>query len=265
MDVYIKKIEEAKNNCMQQETPIDLIPPPRVNPFVPLPAAIANNPLKKLLQSGGDFSQLNSLWRTKRAAGDGLLNPDENDLYDFLEQVRDHRSETINKMGNLSCVLIEMNMLTPDREINIEHYTTELTGEASSEGYDFEEEGTAVSDPEWRQKISDAYNDCYKISESFPESSLNKNPVTKRFGRHMIFFKCIDKAENHLCGEAQILQWLEKLYGAKEPEQLAEHLEKLELPEDKYDAAVLSLAVMMNAASDVENFVGDFFWGRGDH
>jgi len=262
MDIYIKKMEEASKNCMQQETPIDLIPPPRINPFAPLPARIVNNPLKKLLQSGGDFNELDSLWRTKRSAGDGLLDADENDIYDFLEQVRDHRSETINKMGNLSCVLTEMNMLSPEREINIAHYTLD---EADSEGYDFEEEGTAVSDPEWRLKMSDAMNNCYQLSKDFPESSLDKNPITKRFGRHMIFFKCADKAEDYLCSQAQIFQWLEKLYGAREPEQLAEHLEKLELPEDKYDAAAISLAVMMNAASDVENFVGDFFWGKGDH
>ena len=44
--------------------------------------------------------------------------------------------------------------------------------------------------PEWRQKLIGEYTDCYQIASNWPEESLNKNPVTKVFGRHMIFFRC---------------------------------------------------------------------------
>merc|ERR1712037_727714 len=39
-----------------------------------------NNPFEKLT-NGGDFSDLQSLWRTKREAREGLLDVDEDDFY----------------------------------------------------------------------------------------------------------------------------------------------------------------------------------------
>jgi len=263
MDLYLKKMIEAGEKCMKQENPLSTLAslaPPQTNPFSPLPV---KNPLRKLIQSGGDISQLPSLWRTKRQASNGLLSPDEEDIFKFIYKFKDFKSDMVSKMGNLSCVLKEMKMLTPEGDINIELYTSSVT--TPEEGVDYDVEGSALSDPEFRQKISDSYNDCYKLSESWPESSLDKSPITKIFGRHLVFFKCARKAETHLCGKAQILQWLEKLYGPLTPEEQAERIEKLRLPEDKYDAAAISLAVMINAASVEEKFVNDFFWGMGEH
>ena len=72
--------------------------------------------------------------------------------------------------------------------------------------------------------------------------------------------------ERKMCAEAQMLEWLAKMYGEKSPEEMAEHREKLGLPEDKYEAAAIASAVMHNAASDEEKFVDDFMWSmNGDH
>ena len=72
--------------------------------------------------------------------------------------------------------------------------------------------------------------------------------------------------ERKMCAEAQMLEWLTKMYGEKSPEEAAEHREKLGLPEDKYEAAAVASAVMYNAASEEENFVDDFMWNlMGDH
>jgi len=58
---------------------------------------------------------------------------------------------------------------------------------------------------------------------------------------------------------------LEKLYGSLDSEELAERLDKLGLPEDKYDAAAITVAVMHHAASEEEKFVDRFMWAMNDH
>ena len=57
---------------------------------------------------------------------------------------------------------------------------------------------------------------------------------------------------------------LEKFYGTLEPEALAERLSTLELPEDKYDAAVATVLAQKNAQTDEEIFVDRFLWGMNE-
>merc|ERR1712107_534862 len=97
-----------------------------------------------------------------------------------------------------------MKMMTPDNKINIDAYTSDL-GVESSFGMDFNIKGSAVSDPECRRKFSEGSRDCYKLAQNWPQSSLNKNPITRLFGRHMIFFRCADRTERKLCSEAQFV------------------------------------------------------------
>merc|ERR1711983_526006 len=116
------------------------------------------------------------------------------------------------KMGNLTCVLTEMELLTPDLKINIDGY----------------------------MKLAEGYMDCYRISENWPQAPLNKNPLKKIFGRHMIFFKCAHKNEVRNCAKAEMLEWLETVYGTDPEYDPAEH----GLPKDKYDAAAVSIMVL---------------------
>merc|ERR1711936_128538 len=149
-----------------------------------------------------------------------------------------------------------MKMMTPDNKVNLEAYTTGVTGESSfSFGMDYNIEGSAVSDPKWRRKFSDGSRDCYKLAQNWPQSSLNRNPITRLFGRHMIFFRCADRTERKLCAEAQLFRGLEKLYGSLDSEELADRLDMLGLPDDKYDAAAITVAVMHHAASEEERSV----------
>ena len=39
-----------------------------------------------------------------------------------------------------------------------------------------------------------------------------------------------------------------------------EEMEKMEMPGDKYDKAMMAVKVMMHAATPEEKFVDDFFW-----
>ena len=45
-------------------------------------------------------------------------------------------------------------------------------------------------DPEFKAKVVEGYNDCYEVAGSVPQEILDRNPLTKQFGRHLMFFKC---------------------------------------------------------------------------
>merc|ERR1712014_528190 len=230
VDKQIAALETAKKICSQVASPLERFGSfARVRPFFASRRQDHANNILSVLRSGGDLSNVGSLWRNKRdtfdfdsinrfSDGNGILNPDEDDILEFLGQFADFNSN-----------------------------------------------GSAVSDPEWRRKFSEGSRDCYKLAQNWPQSSLNKNPITRLFGRHMIFFRCADRTERKLCSEAQLFHGLEKLYGSLDSDELAERLDKLGLPEDKYDAAAITVAVMHHAASEEEKFVDRFMWAMNDH
>lgn len=159
------------------------------------------------------------------------------------------------KIGNLTCVMTEMNLLTPELKVNIEEYTKDM---AEVEEFDLTET-EIVADPEWRARLSRGYQDCYDISESIPSQALTGNPLKRMFGRQMMFFKCAKKNEVTNCALGQMKRWVEQFYGT------ANNLTEYGLPEDAYEAAGLGLMVLNNAASEEEQFVSDFFWGAPGH
>merc|ERR1712020_533932 len=219
VDKQIAALETAKKICSQVASPLERFGSfARVRPFFASRRQDHANNILSVLQSGGDLSNVGSLWRNKRdtfdfdsinrfSDGNGILNPDEDDILEFLDQFADFKSNVASRMGNLTCVLKEMKMMTPD----------------------------------------------------------NKIPITRLFGRHMIFFRCADRTERKLCSEAQLFRGLEKLYGSLDPEELAERLDRLGLPDDKYDAAAITVAVMHHAASEEEKFVDRFMWAMNDN
>lgn len=262
VDMYAAQMEKAKRECMQMEPMFDFPGHGEgvQNPFL----RPNNNPFEKLTR-GGDFSDLQSLWRSKREASQGLVDVDEDDFYEFLQQVNDNRHFRHNAMGNLTCVLHKCGQLTEDMEVNMDFYTTALRAEEPETGFTWDVEGSAAKDPEWREKIATAYEDCHDLAESWPATSLNRRPMTRMFGRQMIFFKCADRTERRVCTEAQLLENLETFYGSESDEETAERIAAIGLPEDKYDAAAISIAVIQNAQSEEEKFVERFMWNlNGD-
>jgi len=264
VDKYALLTEKAKRECMQMEPSFDF-PGHSDGPQNPFLRPNNNNPFEKLTR-GGDFSDLQSLWRTKRDASEGLVEVDEDDFYEFLQQVNDNRHLRLNSLGNLTCVLQKTGQMTEDMEINMEWYTTALRAEEPENGFTWDAEGSAAQDPEWREKIATAYEDCHEMSKSWPASSLNRRPLARMFGRQMIFYKCADRAERRVCTEAQLLENLETFYGSESDEETAERIAAIGLPEDKYDAAAISVAVLSNAQSEEEKFVERFLWNlNGDN
>merc|ERR1712154_285644 len=175
----------------------------------------------------------------------------ESDIIDFLHDFAHWGKTLASSIGNLTCVLQDLELLTEDREVNIDSYLNF----AEDEGFDISL--SYAKDPAFLKKMQDGYSDCYEISQSWPASSLNRNPLTKVFGRQHIFFKCAHKLETKLCAMGQMVEWLEKLYG-KDPN---EDPSDFGLPKDRYDAAAISIAVLDNAATPEEKFLDNFFWG----
>jgi len=239
---YDKAIEGAIEKCMQ------LAPAFNLASLIADSSSLLREPFKQIQFSNLD--SLVSLWRTKRDTG--LVNVDEDDFVEFLDDVSDFKGDLAGKMGNLSCVLTEMKLLTPDQKINIEEYIKDAT---EIEGFELEASPLA-SDPEWWQRLVKGYQDCYDISESIPQTALDRNPMKKKFGRQMMFFKCADKNEKMNCALGQMKMWLESYYATDDRD-----LTEIGLPADQYEAAGLTLMVKYNGASDEEKFLSDFFWG----
>ena len=70
----------------------------------------------------------------------------------------------------------------------------------------------------------------------------------------------LQRTERRICTEAQLLENLETFYGSQTDEETAEQIAAVGLPEDKYDAAAISIAVLHNAQSEEEKFVERFLW-----
>merc|ERR1712013_374601 len=131
--------------------------------------------------------------------GELLLQDSKEDpaQHQHLEDFEDYKEDMGHNMGNLSCVMTKMEMLDSSLQVNLAMYTGGFW-----EKMDLSKT-LAGSDPVWRQMMTSGYTDCYSIAQTLPEEALEKNPVTKVFGRHMIFFKCAAKVEKKCCYQAQ--------------------------------------------------------------
>merc|ERR1712106_1302007 len=154
-----------------------------------------------------NLSSLSSLSSKRAASTNGLLETDEEDFQEFLEDFTDFKQDMTTKMSNLTCVLSKLKMLDSNLQVNLKAYTHDFWNEVDLS------QTLAGSDPVWRNMMTAAYQDCYSIAQSWPQETLNKNPITKVFGRHMVFFKCAKKVEAKCCMEAQADEWLSALYG----------------------------------------------------
>merc|ERR1711994_1165173 len=203
------------------------------NPFQTLPAPVQQKAVPR-----NPFQSANAF--PKRPT----VNPDS--LGDFS----DFKDGVASKMSNLTCVLSKMNMLDADYQVNLKMFTEDFWKDIDMS------QTLAAEDPVWSQMLVDGYNDCYDIARSFPQSALNKNPIMKVFGRHMVFFKCTKKVDAHGCGMAQAAHMLETLYGSTDNFDWSSY----GLPNNKYERAAMSMKVMYGTSSPEEAFVHNFFY-----
>merc|ERR1712029_1025008 len=227
----------------------DTLPfPTNNNPFQSLPAQINQNPFKS---SNVNLGAWNKLWnsRNKRQV-EGLLQPTEDDFKEFLMDFEDFKGDVASKMGNLTCVLKKMNALDDNLQINMKEYTGDFWNKIDLS------QTMAGEDPEWRNMLVTSYKDCYDIARSWPQSTLNRNPLMKVFGRHMVFFKCARKEEAKACGMACANDMLTTLYGSNDAFDWTQY----GMPQNKYERAAWTMKIMYGTASHEEHFVHDFFF-----
>jgi len=237
------------------------------NPWQTLPQPINRNPWASLPahQQSSDSQLLSKLAellvpalsqqmrRNKRASG-GLIETNEADLQEFLEDFADYKEGMATKISNLTCVLTQMNMLDANLQPNLPYFTDHW------DMLDTSEPNLAFYDPAWKTKMINGYNDCHNIAETWPQESLDRNEMTKVYGRHMIFFGCAKKMDRLNCAKFMIKEWLEAWYGKMDESDPTQY----GFPADQYDGAALSLMVLNEAATPEEEFVNDFFWGEDE-
>jgi len=237
------KIHQSCEECGMMQQPVSAASlPGQVN-------ADTLDALRNLLANPA-VSSLLSNSRGKRQAG-GLLDVTEEDKMEFLEDLEDFKEGMDSKIGNLSCVLQKMDMLKSNGDINMDHFS--YRNMANKLKY-----SPAGSDSLFLKKMADGFSDCYDISRSWPQMSLDRNPLTKEHGRHMIFFECAKKVKVMMCTKFQLSQWMELFYGKFDATKAVAY----GLPDNKYDASAMKVKVMYNAASDEMKFVDDFFWQK---
>jgi len=179
---------------------------------------------------------------------------------EFILQYADFQDNLGTMMGNLSCVLKAVQWLQEDGEVNLEPWTTGLI-EPPEGGFEFDVEGAAATDLAWRERMSNAATECHELAEAVPAKVLLNDPTSMVLGHAAVFFKCMNKVERRLCAEAEMLEFLEKVYGPTK----SETLEELGLPNDKYAAAGIAAGVLSNAESPEERFVDEFMWKLDDN
>merc|ERR1719362_2092365 len=159
------------------------LPAPANNPFATLPGDASNpwmnvpqpvdsrrSPLSKLFNRGSNSNtdKLADLWgdflngRSKRQAEEGILEIDEAaELEKFLEDYDETKTD----------------MLDSSLQVNLKLWTTDIWQQLNLK------KTLAGEDPEWRQKLIGGYTDCYQVASNWPQQSLDRNPITKVFGR----------------------------------------------------------------------------------
>jgi len=261
---------DAMEECARSGLASGMVVRP-TNPFTTLPGNLNNqqNPLNRLFNNAnsndrnplsallsrnsiGNSAQhaWESLFRSRRASEEGLIEIDEAAaLEKFLEDYDEFKTDIGSMIGNLTCVLTKMDMLDSALQVNLKLWTTDIWQQLNLK------KTLAGEDAEWRQKLIGGYTDCYQVASNWPQQSLDRNPITKVFGRHMIFFKCAMKQEKKMCGMAQMYSWLTTLYGNSDDFNWSQ----FGLPTDKYDRAALTVMVQTEASSKEDKFINDFF------
>ena len=110
MMMMMMMIEGAMEKCMQLAPAFNLLN------MLPTSDYTRGTPFDNIQFS--NLENLVSLWRTKRDTG--LVNVDEDDFMEFLEDLGDFKSDMASKMGNLTCVLTELKLLTPEMKVGEE-------------------------------------------------------------------------------------------------------------------------------------------------
>ena len=99
-----------------------------------------------------------------------------NKIHEFLEDVEDFTHQWDSKLSNLTCVLKTMGYINEDLTLNRAAFETEFFKKIDVSATD------NLADPIWRQKTTGMLTDCIDTSNSIPQSQIDNNPLSRRYG-----------------------------------------------------------------------------------
>ena len=222
-------------------------------PIIDAPEVVRNvrqpNAAASFLPASAGFGRggSSSARRFSRQVDTSLLEPTPADFAEFFAQAQEFKASMQTKVGNLTCVLTQMGMLDASGNVRLKHFTEELWTQVGQNG--------GGKDPAFIQKMNDGFVDCYNIAQAWPQSNLDRSPITKQWGRQMLFFQCAKKMEMKTCAQLQLKEYIEALYGP---------IDMSRMPEfngDKYEAALFGMKVMIEKQTPEEAMVRTFLWG----
>jgi len=240
---------KAMKSCM--ESPATNIIPLSNDPEVVQNARLVAEPATRVsfLPATASLHQSSSSRHfSKRQVDTGLYEQTPEDFEKFFREAQQFKDSLQTKIGNLTCVLTQIGMLRTDGSINLSMYTEGIWQLVGQNG--------GGKDPLFVNKMRDNFVDCYNIAQAWPQSNLDRSPITKQYGRQMIFFKCAKKAEMKTCAQLQLLEHIEKMYGPIDMSRMPE------FKGDKYEAALFGMKVMMEKEEPEERMVRNFLWGN---
>jgi len=198
-----------------------------------------NDPIARI----SDLMKMFSNSRSKRAAGQAGVTTPSLDLGDRLvEKLNEQKREMEGKVGNLTCVLREMNDLDSNNKLDIhamkkslEHYT--------------------LPSPWFAQRYVEILDTCYEMATNLP-SEIEENGIitgedfgTVNLAEIKSFRQCRCKGETHLCMNQDIKRKLEENFGP-----LEDILSQTKLTEPQLFPLVLQLL----HGEEMQYMVGDF-------
>jgi hypothetical protein len=166
---------------------------------------------------------------------------------ELKEEVAEHREEMRAKVDRLSCVLKKMKWLDEKGEIKTWAYEDLKSYMVKT---------PIGKDDEMLQKMSNMFQDCYDISEAWPQTMLDRHPLMKIFGRKKIYFECRSKGLIEVCYKWQLYQGMKLSYGIDTADT------DLGLYGDKFEQAKSAWILGFEHLDEEYKFVNDFFWSQ---
>jgi len=140
------------------------------------------------------------------AVNDGLRK--RRQAEDFIE-AQELKDLWTAKLSNVTCMFKGMGMIDDKYNIQRDFFQTDIWQMLDLSA------ARHLSDPVWREKLSQAYSDCADIAEPIPQMVFDNDPEMRILGplaRYMDFWKCAKKAETTNCLMAEYERWQRKYY-----------------------------------------------------
>jgi len=174
-----------------------------------------------------DVAESRNMYRHKRqAVRHSLPNLDLGDRFEAKLQAEKER--TNEKIGNMTCILQELNVLDKENNIDVQAMKNDI-------------QQYTLPSVWFKQRYEQLLDSCYQMATTLPANIEDQYEVEGEFGKVNVaqiktFMKCCAKAKGQLCMNQDLKQKIETSFGP-----LGEILEKTGLTEQQLFPLVLSM------------------------